>query len=154
MDNSFIPRAIDTVKDAIAADNNQDYDIALGLYKKSLEYFMTGLKYETNPVSTCALACCANFVRISEQYRQYREKQIIELTPPGALLSSDVTAGIVEGVHMDHRQQYTVVFLVSRYNMEDAPTRQIHLRLASFTTQAVWRFAAVLSGLDSVSSEL
>lgn len=54
MDNSFIPRAIDTVKDAIAADNNQDYDIALGLYKKSLEYFMTGLKYETNPVSDSA----------------------------------------------------------------------------------------------------
>lgn len=38
------------VKDAIAADNNQDYEVALGLYKKSLEYFMTGLKYENNPV--------------------------------------------------------------------------------------------------------
>lgn len=57
MDNTFIPRAIDTVKDAIAADNNQDYDIALGLYKKSLEYFMTGLKYENNQVNKfCAFA--------------------------------------------------------------------------------------------------
>lgn len=52
MDNSFIPKAIDMVKDAIAADTNQEYEIALGLYKKSLEYFMTGLKYESNPVST------------------------------------------------------------------------------------------------------
>ncbi len=51
MDSQFIPKAIDMVKDAIAADNNQDYETALGLYKKSLEYFMTGLKYETNPVS-------------------------------------------------------------------------------------------------------
>ena len=51
MDNSFLPKAIDTVKDAIAADTNEDYELALGLYKKSLEYFMTGLKYETNPVS-------------------------------------------------------------------------------------------------------
>lgn len=52
MDSQFIPKAIDMVKDAIAADNSQDYETALGLYKKSLEYFMTGLKYETNPVST------------------------------------------------------------------------------------------------------
>lgn len=51
MDSQFIPKAIDMVKDAIAADNNQDYEVALGLYKKSLEYFMTGLKYESNPVS-------------------------------------------------------------------------------------------------------
>lgn len=51
MDSQFIPKAIDMVKDAIAADNNQDYEVALGLYKKSLEYFMTGLKYENNPVS-------------------------------------------------------------------------------------------------------
>lgn len=52
MENSFIPKAIDTVKDAIAADTNQEYEIALGLYKKSLEYFMTGLKYEANPVGS------------------------------------------------------------------------------------------------------
>lgn len=57
MDSQFIPKAIDTVKDAIAADNNQDYELALGLYKKSLEYFMTGLKYEPNPVSLDFALC-------------------------------------------------------------------------------------------------
>lgn len=60
MENSFIPKAIDTVKDAIAADTAQEYEIALGLYKKSLEYFMTGLKYEPNPVgarSVCIFFC-------------------------------------------------------------------------------------------------
>eukprot|EP00904_Undaria_pinnatifida_P002642 jgi/Undpi1/12379/HiC_scaffold_5.g02051.m1 len=55
MENSFIPKAIDTVKDAIAADTNQEYEIALGLYKKSLEYFMTGLKYEANPMAKATI---------------------------------------------------------------------------------------------------
>lgn len=59
MENSFIPKAIDTVKDAIAADTAQEYEIALGLYKKSLEYFMTGLKYESNPVG--ARPVCGRF---------------------------------------------------------------------------------------------
>lgn len=62
MENSFIPKAIDTVKDAIAADTNQEYEIALGLYKKSLEYFMTGLKYEANPVGYLSLCPSANVV--------------------------------------------------------------------------------------------
>lgn len=69
MDSQFIPKAIDMVKDAIAADNNQDYETALGLYKKSLEYFMTGLKYEPNPVSLRStysffllLPCCSSFL--------------------------------------------------------------------------------------------
>ncbi|CAM9729548.1 unnamed protein product [Ectocarpus sp. 4 AP-2014] len=55
MDSQFIPKAIDMVKDAIAADNNQDYETALGLYKKSLEYFMTGLKYEPNPMAKATI---------------------------------------------------------------------------------------------------
>lgn len=63
MENSFIPKAIDTVKDAIAADTAQEYEIALGLYKKSLEYFMTGLKYEPNPVS--ARSDCERFCAVS-----------------------------------------------------------------------------------------
>lgn len=57
MDNTFIPKAIDTVKDAIEADNSQEYETALALYKKALEYFVTGLKYETNPVSLSFLVC-------------------------------------------------------------------------------------------------
>lgn len=57
MENSFIPKAIDMVKDAIAADTNQEYEVALGLYRKSLEYFLTGLKYETNPVRLLCLVC-------------------------------------------------------------------------------------------------
>ena len=33
------------------ADNEQDYEKALDLYRRALTYFMTGLKYETNPAA-------------------------------------------------------------------------------------------------------
>lgn len=51
MDNQFIPQAVDIVKQAIQADNAGDYEKALPLYKRALEYFMTGLKYEKNPAA-------------------------------------------------------------------------------------------------------
>ncbi|CAB1120112.1 unnamed protein product [Ectocarpus sp. CCAP 1310/34] len=74
MDSQFIPKAIDMVKDAIAADNNQDYETALGLYKKSLEYFMTGLKYEPNPMAK------ATIMKRVEGYMKRAEtlKEIVE----------------------------------------------------------------------------
>lgn len=49
--NQFLSKGITTVTEAISADNAQDYEKALGLYKRSLEYFMTGLKYEKNPAT-------------------------------------------------------------------------------------------------------
>jgi len=47
-ENQFIPKAIEIVKQAIEKDNNEEYEEALGLYSRALEYFMTGLKYERN----------------------------------------------------------------------------------------------------------
>ena len=32
-----------------ASDNSGDFPTALKLYKRSLDYFMTGMKYEKNP---------------------------------------------------------------------------------------------------------
>ena len=49
MQNSFYPQAIDVVQKAIEADNAQEYEKAYALYKKAIEYFVTGLKYEQNP---------------------------------------------------------------------------------------------------------
>ncbi len=46
MDNKFTPQAIEIVTQAIACDNAKDYEEAYRLYKKSLEYFMLGLKCE------------------------------------------------------------------------------------------------------------
>ncbi|KAJ1624172.1 P-loop containing nucleoside triphosphate hydrolase protein [Pavlovales sp. CCMP2436] len=48
MDNNFIPKAIELVTQAIAADQEKRYEEAFGLYERSLEYFVTGLKYEKN----------------------------------------------------------------------------------------------------------
>eukprot|EP00968_Pinguiococcus_pyrenoidosus_P012205 scaffold1059_cov222-Pinguiococcus_pyrenoidosus.AAC.1 len=48
-DNTFLPRGIELVKEAVEADNKQEYERALVLYKQSLDYFINSLKYEKNP---------------------------------------------------------------------------------------------------------
>mmetsp|Transcript_4159 Transcript_4159/g.9401 ORF Transcript_4159/g.9401 Transcript_4159/m.9401 type:complete len:122 (-) Transcript_4159:2226-2591(-) len=48
MENTFIPQAIEIVGKAIEADNNGEYEKALGLYRDSLGRFTMGLKYEKN----------------------------------------------------------------------------------------------------------
>ena len=55
MQNQFIPQAVEIVKQAIEADNAGEYEKALPLYKRALEYFMTGLKYEQNPAGNFKL---------------------------------------------------------------------------------------------------
>jgi vacuolar protein-sorting-associated protein 4 len=51
MNNDFIPKAVAIVQQAIDADKLGEYETAMNLYKRSLEYFMTGLKYEQNEAS-------------------------------------------------------------------------------------------------------
>uniref|UniRef100_A0A7S2UTU6 vesicle-fusing ATPase n=1 Tax=Fibrocapsa japonica TaxID=94617 RepID=A0A7S2UTU6_9STRA len=51
MESKFIPEAIEIVTLAIKEDNAQNYEAALGLYKRALERFMVGLKYEKNESS-------------------------------------------------------------------------------------------------------
>lgn len=48
MENTFIPDAIELVSKAIAADNENDYEKALALYRDALARFTMGLKYEKN----------------------------------------------------------------------------------------------------------
>ncbi|CAM9789744.1 unnamed protein product [Chrysoparadoxa australica] len=55
MSNTFLPKAIEQVKEAIAADQAQEYETALALYKKSLEYFLAGLKYEKNETARATI---------------------------------------------------------------------------------------------------
>lgn len=49
MENRFIPQAIECVQQAIEKDNSKEYEQAYQLYQRSLDFFMTGLKYEQNP---------------------------------------------------------------------------------------------------------
>mmetsp|Transcript_82686 Transcript_82686/g.145927 ORF Transcript_82686/g.145927 Transcript_82686/m.145927 type:complete len:451 (+) Transcript_82686:425-1777(+) len=51
MDNKFIPQAIEIVKQAIEADNAKDYEKAYTLYKRALEHFMVGIKWNKNPAA-------------------------------------------------------------------------------------------------------
>jgi len=55
MDNTFIPKAMEIVKAAVIADNNDELEKALSLYKQGLQYFMTGLKYMKNEKSKAAI---------------------------------------------------------------------------------------------------
>mmetsp|Transcript_6693 Transcript_6693/g.24789 ORF Transcript_6693/g.24789 Transcript_6693/m.24789 type:complete len:438 (+) Transcript_6693:263-1576(+) len=49
MSTNFTDKAIELVKQAVEADNAQNYPQAFNLYKTSLEYFTTAIKYERNP---------------------------------------------------------------------------------------------------------
>lgn len=75
MDAQFIPKAVEIVKQAVIADNNDEYEQALSLYKKALEYFMTGLKYEKNDKSKEAIReKMGEYMKRAEQLREHIEK--------------------------------------------------------------------------------
>eukprot|EP00299_Pterocystis_sp_00344_P011054 c509_g1_i2.p1 GENE.c509_g1_i2~~c509_g1_i2.p1 ORF type:complete len:321 (+),score=84.42 c509_g1_i2:37-999(+) len=48
---TFIPKGIELVNQAVAADEKKDYNEAIRLYISGIDYFMTGLKYEKNEKS-------------------------------------------------------------------------------------------------------
>ena len=74
MSNStFIQQGIAVVSEAIKADNDKEYEKALGLYKRSLELFMTGVKYEKNPsAKNQVLERVAGYMKRAEQLKQVR----------------------------------------------------------------------------------
>jgi vacuolar protein-sorting-associated protein 4 len=44
-------KGIELAKEAVEEDNKQNWQQALDLYKRALEYFTTHLKYDKNPKS-------------------------------------------------------------------------------------------------------
>jgi vacuolar protein-sorting-associated protein 4 len=48
VDNNMIPKAMELVRDAVKADNEDRLEEALENYKRALNYFLTGLKYMKN----------------------------------------------------------------------------------------------------------
>eukprot|EP00457_Paulinella_chromatophora_P008031 gb/GEZN01008058.1/.p1 GENE.gb/GEZN01008058.1/~~gb/GEZN01008058.1/.p1 ORF type:complete len:435 (+),score=75.04 gb/GEZN01008058.1/:59-1363(+) len=55
MDNTFIPKGMEIMKQAVEADNAGQLEKALALYTQGLKYFTTGLKYEKNKARKTAL---------------------------------------------------------------------------------------------------
>lgn len=51
MENNFIPKGMEIIKAAVMADNADELEKALSLYKQGLHYFVTGLKYMKNEKS-------------------------------------------------------------------------------------------------------
>ena len=76
MENKFIPDAIEIVSKAIAADNAGEFEVALGLYRTSLERFMTGLKYEKNEArKKTILLRVDGYMKRAEELSDYIKKQ-------------------------------------------------------------------------------
>ena len=49
MTTSFVARGTEIIKSAVSKDNLEEYESALNLYSRGIEFLMTGMKYEKNP---------------------------------------------------------------------------------------------------------
>jgi hypothetical protein len=82
MENTFITDAIDLVSRAIAADNENEYEKALALYRDALARFTMGLKYEKNE---------ARKKLILERVVRFSIRKILDLGGLTCLYSNDHT---------------------------------------------------------------
>ena len=73
---SFIKQGIEVVSEAIAADKAEDYERALSLYRRALEVFMTGVKYEKNPAAReTILKRVAGYMTRAEDLKRVLDQQ-------------------------------------------------------------------------------
>lgn len=76
MENKFIPDAIEIVSKAITADNDGEYNTALGLYRDALGRFTMGLKYEKNEArKKLILERVEGYMKRAEELRDHINKQ-------------------------------------------------------------------------------
>jgi vacuolar protein-sorting-associated protein 4 len=76
MENSFIPQAIEIVSKAIEADNANEYEKALNLYRDALGRFTMGLKYEKNEArKKLVIDRVEGYMKRAEELRDYIAKQ-------------------------------------------------------------------------------
>lgn len=76
MDNGLVPQAIEIVSKAIQADNDNDYEKALSLYRDALARFTLGLKYERNETrKKMILERVEGYMNRAEELSDYLKKQ-------------------------------------------------------------------------------
>lgn len=76
MSNDLIQQGIDMVQKAIAADNENDYEKALALYRDSLARFTMGLKYEKNETrKKLIIDRVEGYMKRAEELSDYLKKQ-------------------------------------------------------------------------------
>ena len=74
--SNFIKQGIEVVSEAIQADKDEDYERALQLYKRALEVFMTGVKYEKNPAAReTILKRVEGYMKRAEDLKNVLEQQ-------------------------------------------------------------------------------
>ena len=76
MENKFIPDAIEVVTRAIEADNEEEFEKALTLYRDALSRFTIGLKYEKNESrKRLILERVHGYMKRAEELKEYLDKQ-------------------------------------------------------------------------------
>ena len=72
----MIPQGIEMVQRAIEADNNQEYEKSLALYRDALQRFTMGLKYEKNEArKKLILDRVEGYMKRAEELSDYLKKQ-------------------------------------------------------------------------------
>lgn len=72
----MIPQGIEIVQKAIAADNANEYETALALYRDALQRFTLGLKYEKNEArKALILERVEGYMKRAEELSDYLKKQ-------------------------------------------------------------------------------
>lgn len=72
----MIPQGIEIVQKAIAADNENDYEKALSLYRDALARFTMGLKYEKNESrKKLIMERVEGYMKRAEELSDYLKKQ-------------------------------------------------------------------------------
>lgn len=93
MQNNMIIQATEKVKLAIELDQAGDYEKALPLYRSALEYFLTGVKFETNAAAKKQIMDrVTGYMRRAEELKQALENK-------GNSKGSGGTATATKGEH-------------------------------------------------------
>ena len=75
-DNSFVDQGIAMVQKAIEADQAQDYDSALNLYRDALQRLTLGIKYENNPArKKLLMERVEGYMKRAEELREHVDKE-------------------------------------------------------------------------------
>lgn len=91
MHTNFVKQGAEIVSEAIAADNKEEYEKALGLYRRALEVFMTGVKYEKNPAARdTILQRVEGYLKRAEDLKEVVERQ--KASKKGHVQGADTTA--------------------------------------------------------------
>jgi vacuolar protein-sorting-associated protein 4 len=91
MNSDFITQAVAIVKDAVDFDNAGDYEKAYPLYKRALEYFLTGIKYEKNPSARAAISArVSGYMKRAEDLKAVLQDQSSSATNSGGAPKGDM----------------------------------------------------------------